>query len=386
MPLPARPGRRLSWVLLATMLATLVTGCGSLGPGAPVTAHDSVDAPGAKLAPGIRSSWTIRPLAGQPASYPGCSFRDGASGTSCLDFPGPAAPGPNGTLYFADADLVTGSQPPSCRLRVLDLATGQVTTRPTNGVTTPAQAGSSAPRDSLVDCSGLAVGSTGTVYVAEATSGRVLAVDPGGHASTLAGGGVGEARRGEDATAVSLHRPSGLAVIASGMLFVADSGTGAVVEIDLRSRTVADVVPIAGGTCGSGADWLVADAAGGSVWVTSRTSPCIFHLAVPTGSVSSVHAAVTQDGLGPIAVLDDRHVLTVVHDRIVAVRTDDGSITELAGTGRTPVSQEEITALSRDQAASDAPLANPQALAVVGARTIILTEGQDHVIRALVPR
>lgn len=77
---------------------------------------------------------------------------------------------------------------------------------------------------------GIAVGRDGTVFVADAGDApRIRAISPNGHVSTIAGGtrgftdGLGEAAR--------FDTPSGLAIDASGTLYVADTGNNAIRRI-----------------------------------------------------------------------------------------------------------------------------------------------------------
>ena len=87
----------------------------------------------------------------------------------------------------------------------------------------------------------------GVVYVADSGNARVRAVYAGDNVvATVAGGGSGPAGDGP-ATAVSLVRPSGVAVDDGGVLYIADAGAHAVFMLALGNLvTVAGTVGVSG--------------------------------------------------------------------------------------------------------------------------------------------
>ena len=92
--------------------------------------------------------------------------------------------------------------------------------------------------------SAVAVDASGNVYVADANNNRIRKVTPAGGVTTLAGGTLGFADgTGTDA---KFYNPMGLAIDASGNLYVADNGTDRI-----RKVTSAGVVTtLVGGTRG----------------------------------------------------------------------------------------------------------------------------------------
>src|SRR6185312_8737162 len=71
---------------------------------------------------------------------------------------------------------------------------------------------------------GIAVGSMGNLYIADAGNNRIRLVSPDGTISTVAGnGGVGYSADGGQAKSTPLFQPSGVAVDGTGNLYIADS-------------------------------------------------------------------------------------------------------------------------------------------------------------------
>jgi sugar lactone lactonase YvrE len=130
----------------------------------------------------------------------------------------PAALAAHGThLYIADQS--------NNRVRRIDLATGIITTVAGTGSAGYNGDGISATEASLAGPSGLAIGSDGTLYIADTFNGRIRAVDPAaGTISTVVGDGGEYRYEGPtEASSGSLSRPSGIAVDREGNLFITDS-------------------------------------------------------------------------------------------------------------------------------------------------------------------
>ncbi len=94
----------------------------------------------------------------------------------------------------------------------------------------------------LSQAEGIAVDSTGAVYVADAAGNRVRKITPNGMIQTVAGTGIaGFAGDGGLATSALLNQPYGLAVDSTGNLYIADLGNARVrkVSLDGSIQTVA---------------------------------------------------------------------------------------------------------------------------------------------------
>ena len=94
----------------------------------------------------------------------------------------------------------------------------------------------------LSQAEGIAVDRTGAVYVADAAGNRIRKITPDGIIQTAAGTGVaGYAGDGAPATAALLNQPYGIAVDSTGNLYIADLGNARVrkVSLDGTIQTVA---------------------------------------------------------------------------------------------------------------------------------------------------
>ncbi len=139
----------------------------------------------------------------------------------------------SGNLYIAD----TGSH----RIRKVD-KDGVITTVAGNGFSSFSGDGGPATSASLRVPSGVALDGAGNLYVADTDNHRVRVVTPGGIINTLAGNGTpGLSGDGGLATSASLNGPTGVAVDAFGNVFIADTQNHVVRKVgrDGKISTVA---------------------------------------------------------------------------------------------------------------------------------------------------
>lgn len=134
-----------------------------------------------------------------------------------LNEPAAVAVSASGTLYIADQS--------NNRVRAVDLSTGIIHTVAGTGESAYNGDGMQATNASLAGPSGVAVGSDGTLYIADTFNGRIRAVNPAtGVISTVVGdGGEYRYQGAVEPPSSSLSRPSGIAVDAEGNLFITDS-------------------------------------------------------------------------------------------------------------------------------------------------------------------
>jgi hypothetical protein len=143
---------------------------------------------------------------------------------------------------------------------------------------------------------GVAVDSTGNVYIADASNNAIRKVDTAGVITTFAGGnGSGYSGDGGPATAAQLYEPRSVAVDGAGNVFISDKGNYAIRKVD----TAGVITTFAGGngsycTLGGGLasaaqllpDGVAVDDAG-NVYISEGN--CAMVLKVdPTGNVSLV--------------------------------------------------------------------------------------------------
>lgn len=134
-----------------------------------------------------------------------------------LNEPAALAVSDAGTLYIADQS--------NNRVRAIDLSSGVIRTVAGTGSAEYNGDGMPANESALAGPSGLAIGSDGTLYIADTFNGRIRAVDPEtGLIRTVVGdGGEYRYQGAVEPPSVSLSRPSGIAVDAEGNLFITDS-------------------------------------------------------------------------------------------------------------------------------------------------------------------
>ncbi|HYL74326.1 MAG TPA: hypothetical protein VEU96_08965, partial [Bryobacteraceae bacterium] len=106
--------------------------------------------------------------------------------------------------------------------------------------------GGSAIGPTLHTPQGMAVGTDGSVYVADTLNHRVRKISADGTIQTIAGGGTaGSSDDGGPATSIRLSTPGGLALDGSGNVYVADAGSSAILKLlgDGTIRTIASPNP-----------------------------------------------------------------------------------------------------------------------------------------------
>ena len=160
----------------------------------------------------IDSSGTISTIAGN--GTPGFGGDGGPSASAQVSFPGAVATDASGNVYFSD----TGNQ------RVRKIVNGVISTVAGNGTAGYSGDGSAATSATLNSPGGLAFDHAGNLYIADFSNNVVRKVS-NGIISTVAGSGLhAYAGDGGLATSAGLNSPLGLAVDASGNLYIADSG------------------------------------------------------------------------------------------------------------------------------------------------------------------
>lgn len=147
----------------------------------------------------------------------------GAAAAASLRSPSGVAVGPDGSVYVAD----TGNH------RVRKISGGVITTVAGTGIAGSSGDGGIATSASLRSPEDVIVGPSGALYIAD-TGNRKIRRIAGGVISTVAGvGTTGSAGDGGPATSAQLATPSGIAFDSAGVLFIADTGNH-------RVRKVAD--------------------------------------------------------------------------------------------------------------------------------------------------
>lgn len=285
-------------------------------------------------APAIIAADTIVTVGGDGSS--GFSSDNIAAVASALNNPSGVALDGSGNLLIADRD--------NHRIRRIDAVTGLISTIAGNG--TPEFAGdtNAAVDASLNGPSGIAVDSSGNIYIADTANHRIRKIASGSvNITTIAGNGTATfAGDGLSATLASLKSPTGVAVDSSGNIYIADTGNNRVRKVDAISGVISTVA--GDGTAGAGGDGFAA---------------ALAQLNGPAG--------VAVDGTGVVYIADS------LNHRVRAVDAAQ-VISTLAGNG--------TAALTGDgSAANAASLSNPRGLTVDGNANVYIADTGNHRIR-----
>ncbi|MGA2739283.1 MAG: hypothetical protein ABSG65_17820, partial [Bryobacteraceae bacterium] len=149
----------------------------------------------------------------------------------------------------------------------------------------------------LVQPNGVAVDASGDIFIADTSDNRIRKVSATGIITTVAGNGTsGFSGDGGPAISAELSNPQGIAVDASGNLFIADTFNGRVREVSASTTAPAPAVPSNGVVDGAGFSARISGGGIGSIFGTN--------LAVATTAASSLPlqtelagAIVTMNGI-----------------------------------------------------------------------------------------
>lgn len=278
---------------------------------------------------------------------------DGGLATAAkLSYPADVAIGPDGDLYIADAG--------NYRVRRVDAETGIISAFAGTGEWGNSGDGGPAQNAELKTPLGLVVDREGSVFIADPDAFVVRKVDASdGTITTVAGTGTpGTSGNGGPATEANLEAPAGLALDASGSLYI---GTFEWVrKVDLEEGTITSVAGTGNwGTDGDGGPALKADLrsvsglgvdASGHLYVLDMDTHAVRKLDATTGLLTTVVGALGTSGSSgdgglatsarlyyPGKVTLDRQGHLYIGDsynhRIRKVNLETGIITTVVGTG-----------------------------------------------------
>jgi sugar lactone lactonase YvrE len=207
---------------------------GGAAEGDPLAESSAGEAPGFSQVADL--SGTVRFVTGEPAGRARFSGDGGPALAAQLNFPTAVAVDADGNVYIADTM--------NHRIRMVEAATGII--RTIAGTGHPRYSGDGGPAMSagLQDPSAIVLdGRRWYLYVADQSNNRIRAVDlRSGVISTVAGNGTAAYNGdGMAATEACLSGPSGLAMDADGLLYIADTFNGRIRAVNLETGTIETV-------------------------------------------------------------------------------------------------------------------------------------------------
>ena len=258
----------------------------------------------------------------------------------------PSGYDPPGLAVDSSGNLFIADQ---INFRIRKVGTGGIiTTVAGNGASAYSGDGGAAIFASLGLATGVAVDGMGNLFIAEQGDNRIRKIGTNGIITTVAGNGTnGFSGDGGAATNAELYGPTGLAVDGLGNLFIADSNNGRIREV--RTNGIISTVAGNGACCDSGDSGAATNAA----------------LAYPT--------AVGLDGFGNLFIVQG------FNDSVREVDTN-GVITTVAGNG-TPGS------FGAGIAATNAGLSLPQGVTLDGSGNIFIADsGHSNIRKVVLPQ
>jgi RHS repeat-associated protein len=291
--------------------------------------------------PGFASS-TVSTLAGA-ANNPG--FTNGTGTAAQFRNPAGLAAAPNDVVYVADAG--------NHAIRRVDSA-GVVTTVAGNG--NPGFVDGQGASAQFNNPQGVAIDSSGNLYVADSGNHVIRRIDAGGNVATIAGDGTAGFVNGAG-SAARFNNPRGIAVDASNRIFVADTGNHAVRRIDagnVVTTLAGDGTPGATDSPGArfnGLAGIVVEGAQVYVYIADTGNHRIRRLdgtntvitlagldrGFKDGTASQSRfadpSAVALDGSGHVVIADTTNSLVRDVDPVKALNNDPFAVLTLAGTG-----------------------------------------------------
>jgi Immunoglobulin domain/Pro-kumamolisin, activation domain/NHL repeat len=342
-------------------------------------------------APGTTASASAPLIVAQPLAFTTLAGQAGVSGST--DGTGSAA------AFFDPSDLAVDS---SGNLYVAD--TNNQTIRkitPAGAVTTLAGlAGAKGTADGAGSAArffrpmGIAIDSTGSLYVADSGNETIRKVSPAGNVTTFAGQPNVDGTADGPAASASFMNPSDVTLDASGNLYVADTANSTIRKITPAGivSTLAGRANTAGHTDGDGSAALfyspegVAADSSGNVYVADTVNGTIRRVS-PGGLVTTVAGQApgngSADGVGSAARFSYPADLIVDGaGNLFVADTDNHTIRRISPAGVVAtVAGFSGQAGNADGVGSDARFHYPTGIAVDGAGTVYVADTSNHTIR-----
>ena len=321
---------------------------------------------------GFAQQYTISTIAGSPGN-PGFAGDNGSAVGSQLNFPAGITIDKSGAIYIADG----------LNNRVRKISGGTISTVAGNGTAGFTGDNASATSAELNNPTGVAVDSSGNIFIADSGNNVVRKV-ANGTITTFAGNnsaGAGYSGDSALATGAQLNNPVGVAADAAGNVYIADAGNNVIRQVYSGNIVTAAV----GFTHPDG----VAVDSSGSLYIADTVARRIVKLSggvYTTIAGNGVGGFGGDDGPGASAALNDPMGLAVdasgnvyIADTLngrVRKLTPSGTITTIAGTGALYFSGD-------GGPGSQAALYFPRGVAVDSAGNVYIADTSNAVVREL---
>ena len=313
---------------------------------------------------------------------------DGGLATQAgLSWPTGVATDKAGNLYIAEYA--------NNRIRMVAAGTGIISTIAGTGPTGYSGDGGPATKATFTYPTGVAVDSSGNVYVADSANCAIRKINTSGIITTVAGGQGGFGGDGGPATKAQLSGPQGVTVDASGNLYIADNGNERIRYVNASGiiTTIAGTGAVGFSGDGSPATGATLDEpvavavdAGGAVYVADMANNRIRRF-VAGGNMGTFAGTAVSAGDGgpstqarldnPLSVAVDQSGNLYIADpsanRVRKV-TPSGTITTLAGNG-------EAAYGGDNGPGPEAALNYPDAVAVDSAGNVYIADARNERIR-----
>lgn len=299
---------------------------------------------------------------------------NGTGAAASFDWPGGVAVDAAGNVYVADSynNLIRKITPAG----VVSTFAGSGQAGSTNGTGTAA---------SFSSPWGIAIDTAGNLYVADYGGNKIRKITSAGVVSTLAGTGSSGQTDGAGTTA-TFSSPAGVAVDATGNVYVADS-----LNSRIRKITSAGVVSTLGGTTTFSVPYGVAVDTAGNVYVAD-TGNCDIRKITPTGVVSTLAGTGVWgyvDGIGTAAQFNQPWGVEVdTAGNVYVADTSNGRIRKITPLGVVSTlagSTGTGSSATIDGPALSATFARPSDIAVDTAGNLYVADRDNNVIRKITP-
>jgi len=343
------------------------------------------------------SSFIVQAQNTTPTPMSATKIKDGGPATDALlNGPSSVKLDAAGNMYICDYD--------NNRIRKVDVKTGIITTIAGTGKHGFAGDGGPATDAALKGPTDVAIDSKGNIYIADSYNNRIRKIDAStGIINTIVGTGrIGFGGDGGPALKAQINIPSSVAVDSAGNIYIADFGNNVIRKVDVKTGNIST---IAGdgkeGKKGDGGPATdaeldkpggVAVTASGDVYIADETNCKIRKVDASTGTISAVAGtgkeghkgdggpataaqlskpcSVALDAAGNIYIADEYNA------EIRKVDASSGDISTIAGTGKEGINTD-------DGDATSTMLDSPCGIAVDAKGNVYLTDHVTNIVRKI---